>query len=67
MRLDIGMVDVLPKLIAQWLIEPALHLGDAVRIVCREATSDQLITRLAALELNLILSDAPITPTSTGV
>ncbi len=62
MRVDIGVVDVLPKLIAQWLIEPALHLREPVRIVCREATSDQLIARLATLELDLILSDAPINP-----
>jgi DNA-binding transcriptional LysR family regulator len=54
MRLDIGIVDVLPKLIAQWLIEPALHLREPVRIVCREATSDQLIARLATLELDLV-------------
>src|SRR5688500_11490824 len=33
-RVDIGVVDVLPKLIAQWLIEPALKLKEQVRIVC---------------------------------
>jgi LysR family transcriptional regulator, transcriptional activator of nhaA len=62
MRLDIGVVDVLPKLIAQWLIEPALKLREPVRIVCREATSEQLISRLATLELDLVLSDTPINP-----
>jgi LysR family transcriptional activator of nhaA len=62
MRVDIGVVDVLPKLIAQWLITPALHLGEPVRIVCREATSDLLIARLATLELDVVLSDAPLNP-----
>ena len=62
MRVDIGVVDVLPKLIAQWLIEPALHLREPVRVVCREATSDQLIARLATLELDVVLSDSPINP-----
>lgn len=62
MRVDIGVVDVLPKLIAQWLIEPALHLRERVRVVCREATSDQLIARLATLELDVVLSDSPINP-----
>jgi LysR family transcriptional activator of nhaA len=62
MRVDIGVVDVLPKLIAQWLIEPALHLREKVRVVCREATSDQLIARLATLELDVVLSDSPINP-----
>lgn len=62
MRVDIGVVDVVPKLIAQWLITPALHLGEPVRIVCREATSDLLIARLATLELDVVLSDAPLNP-----
>ncbi len=62
MRLDIGVVDQLPKLIAQWLIEPALRLREPVRIVCREATSDLLIARLATLELDVVLSDSPINP-----
>jgi LysR family transcriptional activator of nhaA len=62
MRVDIGVVDVLPKLIAQWLITPALHLVEPVRIVCREATSDLLIARLATLELDVVLSDAPLNP-----
>ncbi len=62
MRVDIGVVDVLPKLIAQWLIQPALHLREPVRILCREATSDQLIARLATLELDLVLSDTPVNP-----
>ena len=62
MRLDIGVVDVLPKLIAQRLIAPALRLSEPVRIVCREATSDLLIARLATLELDVVLSDAPLNP-----
>lgn len=58
-RVDIGVADVLPKLIAQWLIEPALNLRESVRIVCREATADQLIARLSTLELDVVLSDSP--------
>jgi LysR family transcriptional regulator, transcriptional activator of nhaA len=62
-RVDIGVVDVLPKMIARWLIQPALQLDQAIRIVCREATSDQLIARLATLELDVVLSDTPADPT----
>jgi LysR family transcriptional regulator, transcriptional activator of nhaA len=61
-RVDIGVVDVLPKMIAQWLIQPALQLQESVRIVCREAASDQLIARLATLELDVVLSDTPAAP-----
>ena len=62
LRLDIGIVDVLPKMIAQWLIRPALQLRETVRIVCREGGSDQLIAQLAIHELDVVLSDVPIGP-----
>lgn len=61
-RVDIGVADVLPKMIAQWLIQPALQLREPVRIVCREATADQLIARLATLELDVVLTDTPADP-----
>ena len=64
-RVDIGVADVLPKMIAQWLIEPALQLQDPVRIVCREAASEQLIARLGTLELDVVLSDSPADPSRT--
>src|SRR4051794_2408606 len=64
LRLDIGIVDVLPKMVAHWLIEPALQVRERVRIVCREAALDQLLLRLATLELDVVLSDAPIHPTA---
>jgi LysR family transcriptional activator of nhaA len=61
-RLVIGIVDVLPKMIAQWLIEPALQLREEVRIDCREGTADQLVTQLATHELDVVLSDVPVNP-----
>jgi LysR family transcriptional activator of nhaA len=61
-RVDIGVVDVLPKMIAHWLIQPALRLKQPVRVVCREATADQLIARLATLELDVVLSDSAAAP-----
>jgi len=65
-RVDIGVADVLPKMIAHWLIQPALDLKENVRIVCREASSDQLVTRLATLELDVVLSDSPADPSRTA-
>src|SRR5262249_24132585 len=35
LRLLVRVVDVLPKMIAHWLIEPALRLEKSVRIVCK--------------------------------
>jgi len=60
LRLTVGIVDVLPKMIAQWLIQPALQLRQTVRIVCREGASDQLIAQLAIHELDVVLSDVPV-------
>lgn len=62
LRLDVGVVDVMPKVVVQTLLEPALHLRETVRIVCREATSDQLLGRLATHELDVVLSDSPVDP-----
>lgn len=62
LRLDVGIVDVMPKVVVQTLLEPALHLREAVRIICREASSDQLLGRLATHELDVVLSDSPVDP-----
>jgi LysR family transcriptional activator of nhaA len=62
MKLVIGVVDVMPKSIAHVLIEPALRLGERVRIVCREATPEQLLAQLSVQTLDLVLADAPIGP-----
>ena len=62
LRLVVGVADVLPKLVARRLIEPALHLDDAVRIVCREGTPEKLLADLAIHGLDVVLSDGPIPP-----
>lgn len=63
LRLDVGVVDVMPKIVVQTLLEPALRIREAVRIVCREASSDQLLARLATHELDVVLSDSAVDPT----
>ena len=60
MHLIVGVVDVLPKSIAHWLIEPALRLGEKVRLVCREADPEQLLAQLSMQSLDVVLADAPI-------
>lgn len=62
-RLVIGVDDVLPKEVARWLIEPALHLPEPVHILCREASLERLVADLATHQLDMVLSDAPVTPT----
>ena len=60
LRLDVGVVDVMPKVLVQTLLAPALRLREPVRMVCREATSDLLLGRLVTHELDVVLSDSPV-------
>jgi LysR family transcriptional activator of nhaA len=62
-RLRVGVVDVMPKLIAHLLIEPALRLPEPVRVVCTEGKLDRLAADLTIHELDVVLSDAPLPPT----
>lgn len=60
LRLVVGVADVLPKLIAYRLLEPALHLAATpVHIICREGKLDRLLAELVVYELDVVLSDAP--------
>ena len=58
--LRVGVVDVLPKSIALRILEPALQMGEAVRMVCREASLDVLLAELALHRLDLVLADRRI-------
>jgi len=58
-KLMVGIPEVLPKLIAFRLLEPALHLEEKVQIVCREGPMEQLLSQLATHELDVVFSDSP--------
>lgn len=62
LRLSVGVTDVIPKLIAHRLIEPALQIEEAVRITCHEDSLDNLLTNIATHKLDVVISDRPIRP-----
>ena len=62
LRVVVGVDDVVPKEIACRLLEPALDLSQPVQLVCHEGTLDRLLADLAVHEIDLVLSDAPVTP-----
>ncbi len=64
LRFCVGIADVLPKLIAYKLLEPAFKLGQAVRIICREDRPDHLLADLAVHDLDVVLSDSPVSPSA---
>ncbi len=63
-KLVVGVAEVVPKLIAHRLLEPALRLGEEVQLICREDRVERLLADLALHELDLVLSDAPVPPAS---
>lgn len=62
LRLLVGVADVVPKLVAYRLLEPALRLTEPIQIVCREDRPDRLLAELAIHNLDIVLSDAPVEP-----
>lgn len=59
-RLNIGVVDVLPKLVVRRLLEPALNLARPVRLICREGSFDRLVAELAQHTLDIVIADSPV-------
>jgi LysR family transcriptional activator of nhaA len=62
LRIAIGIDDVVPKEVAQRLLEAALTVDRPVQLVCREGPLDQLAEALEVREIDVVLSDSPITP-----
>lgn len=63
-RLDVGIVDVVTKLVVRRLLEPALRMPEPVRLVCHEDSHERLLSQLATHEVDLVISDAPVPPGS---
>lgn len=61
-RLLVGVVETLSKLIVQRLLAPALELPEPVNLVCREGRPERLFALLAIHELDVVLSDVPAGP-----
>lgn len=57
LSLKVGIVDVVPKLMARKLIEPALCMGKPVRLACHEGKEKDLLADLALHNLDLVIFD----------
>jgi len=55
----VGVADVMPKLVAQRLLEPAMQPLGQVRLICKEGKPDRLLADLAAHDLDMVLTDSP--------
>jgi LysR family transcriptional activator of nhaA len=59
----VGVSDALPKQLAYRLLEPAVAVGEPLRIVCREGRLERLLTELAVHRLDLVIADTPLPAT----
>ena len=59
MRLNVGITDSVPKLVAREILRPALYHNPPVQVVCHEDSLGDLIARLTNVRLDIVLSDEP--------
>lgn len=60
LRFEVGIVDILPKMMARRILEPALALSEKIRLVCHEGKEKQLLAELAIHNLDIVLTDTPV-------
>jgi LysR family transcriptional activator of nhaA len=60
LSLRVGIVDVVPKLVALKLLEPAGKLPERVRLICHEGKDEQLLADLALHKLDVVLTETPL-------
>jgi LysR family transcriptional activator of nhaA len=66
LKLAVGVTDAMPKLIVRRLLEPALRLEAAVRLLVREDRTDRVLAELALGNLDVVLADTPV-PSGSGL
>jgi len=62
LRLVVGIVDALPKLVVRKILEPALQFPEQIRLICNEGKEEQLLAELSVHGLDLVLTDRPVKP-----
>ena len=60
LSLKVGIVDVIPKLVARKLLEPVGKLPEQVRLICHEGKDENLLAELALYNLDVVLTDTPL-------
>ena len=57
----VGISDVVPKVLAFRLLEPALRARDRFHVVCQEGRFEDLLGRLAIHKIDLVIADSQVT------
>ncbi len=66
LKLNVGLADSVPKLVAHEILKPVFHHPTPIHVVCREGKVDDLLAQLATLRLDIVLADEPA-PASSKV
>ena len=61
-ELRVGIRDVMPKLVAYQLLQPAMVKDPSMRLICHEGKMGDLIADLAIHKLDVVLSDTALDP-----
>lgn len=59
---NVGVTDVIPKILAVDILENSFKLEGSTKLVCREGDFNSLLSELALNKLDLIIADRPLAP-----
>lgn len=59
LQLNVGVANVVPKLIVYRLVRPATKGPEPVHLVCRDDNTEQLVAHLATHALDVVITDTP--------
>lgn len=65
-RLHVGIAEQVPKLMAHELLAPVLKLAEPPQLICREDKLERLFGDLAAHNLDVVISDTPLSHQAKG-
>ena len=60
----VGIANAMPKLVVFRVLEPVLKMKESVRLVCLESNTEDLLQKLFAHDVDMILTDTPIMATT---
>ena len=60
MEFKVGVAEGMPKAMVYRMIEPALHLDQDVRLICREGRLPYLLADLAVHRYDMVIADRPM-------
>lgn len=60
LKVQIGIAEVIPKLLAKKFLMPVVQMSDDVQLICHENRSDRLLAELSIHNLDVVLTDTPV-------